>query len=127
MARPADICRVLVVEDEYILAESLRMRLEDEGFEVIGPAFSAEEAVELVTSDHRIDAAIVDLELKGVIGLNVIDALVDRGIPLLVVSGHDLLQLPAPYRTLPVCRKPLLAGNISERIRRLIEERRSAT
>ena len=58
-------CRVLVVEDEYILAQELEIELQDAGAIVVGPVADLADAVALIQADDGIDAAILDANLGG--------------------------------------------------------------
>ncbi len=59
-----DKLKVLIVEDEFIIAESLKDIVEDLGYEVVGMAIRAEEAIELLEAEQP-DLAILDITLKG--------------------------------------------------------------
>lgn len=80
--------RVLVVEDEYVIAVSLRDHLQAIGSTVIGPVPSVEKAIQLIESNPRIDAAILDLNLGGSKAYPVADALQARKIPFIFASGY---------------------------------------
>lgn len=57
--------RLLVVEDEYMIAAELARALEDRGANVIGPVGSIEDALELLGTEDRIDGAVLDINLRG--------------------------------------------------------------
>src|SRR5262245_56811970 len=57
--------RVLLVEDQALLAMELQFALEDEGAEVLGPALSLSAAVRMVNEAKEIDAAVLDVDLSG--------------------------------------------------------------
>ena len=57
--------RVLVVEDEYVIALEVGRALEDEGAEVVGPVASVSAALELIERTDRLDIAILDINLHG--------------------------------------------------------------
>src|SRR4051812_38681780 len=77
----AEAHRVLVVEDEYIVAIDLVTSLEDVGIEVVGPAGSLDEALELLHTSGRLDAAILDINVRNQLIYPVADALASRGVP----------------------------------------------
>ena len=98
--------RVLVVEDEALVAMELADILERQGCGVIGPAASVAQALALL--DGRLDAALLDLNLNGEPGLPVAAALGDRGVPFVVVSGYAEDQVSAPaLRGAPRLTKPV--------------------
>lgn len=83
--------RILVVEDEPMVAMSIEMLLECEGFESAGVAATVEEALKLVAAGGY-DAAILDANLGGVFSGPVAEALQKAGAPFLVLSGYDAEQ-----------------------------------
>ena len=104
--------RVLVVEDEALLAMELTDILEREGCRVIGPAASVARALVLL-DERRLDAALLDLNLNGESGLLVAVALSDRGVPFMVVSGYCEGQSSAPeLHGAPRLKKPARHGEL---------------
>jgi CheY-like chemotaxis protein len=98
--------RVLVVEDEYLIAVSLRDHLQAIGSTVIGPVPSVEKAIQLIESNPRIDAAILDLNLGGSKAYPVADALQARKIPFIFASGYGDEDLSDLYPNVRNCQKP---------------------
>lgn len=99
---------LLVVEDEYFIAADLAGSLEDIGIEVIGPVGSVEEALELVESaGARLDAAVLDINLRNERVYPVADALAARGVPFVFTTGYDADAIPSAYATAPRCQKPI--------------------
>jgi len=103
----AEAHRVLVVEDEYLVAIDLANSLEDVGIEVVRPAGSLDEALELLHSSGRLDAAILDINVRNQLIYPVADALVSREVPFLFTTGYDTVVIPLPYATVPRCQKPV--------------------
>lgn len=99
--------RVLVVEDEYVLADDLRRELEAHGAEVLGPAPSVASALELLAAGPPPDGAILDVNLGGEMAFPVADALRAWGVPFVFATGYDEWALPPDYADLPRCEKPL--------------------
>lgn len=95
---------VLIVEDEMCLALLLEDILVHAGYRVLMAARLAK-ALELVGS-KRIDAAILDINLAGTSVFPAADALRERDIPFMFVSGYGAEGLPAEYRQRPVLQKP---------------------
>jgi DNA-binding response OmpR family regulator len=94
--------RVLVVEDEYLIASMLEYALEDEQAEVVGPAATNEAGLDLIEREH-IDAAVIDLNLRGTRNDALASELRRRQIPFLIATGYatDLRTLAAPVLTKP--------------------------
>ncbi|PZN95104.1 MAG: response regulator [Alphaproteobacteria bacterium] len=99
--------RILVVEDEYVIAMDLALELEELGFEVVGPAGSVSEALALVDRGDRLDGAILDVNLRNERVYPVADALAARGVRFVFASGYDARLMPDAYADVPRCGKPI--------------------
>ncbi|MCK1282598.1 response regulator [Bradyrhizobium sp. 44] len=99
--------RLLVVEDEYMIAADLARALEDRGAEVIGPAGSVEDALNLVAAEQRIDGAVLDINLRGERSYPVADALRTRGVRFVFTTGYDAWAIPDAYAAVPRVEKPV--------------------
>jgi CheY-like chemotaxis protein len=100
--------RLLVVEDEYLVAADLTASLESLGAEVIGPAASVEEALSLLdTNGGRLDGAVLDINLQNERVYPVADVLTARGIPFVFTTGYDAAAVPTAYAWAPRCEKPV--------------------
>lgn len=97
--------RVLVVEDEHLVALALTDDLEDAGAIVVGPASTVDNAMALA-SEHPIDAAVLDIRLDSELVFPVADTLMARGVPFLFTTGYDADAVPAAYAHVPKCEKP---------------------
>lgn len=104
--------RILVVEDEYLVAISLCEALEDAGSQVIGPVASVDTAITTIEGQPQIDAAIVDLNLRGVQAYEVADLLLARSIPFVFTSGCEPDALSARYPGVRNCQKPYAMATI---------------
>ena len=98
--------RILVVEDEFVIAAELQHRLEAAGVVVIGPANSVERALALVQSEERLDAAVLDMNLGGEMGYPVADALVARRVPFVFTTGYGEAAVRDRYPHAINCDKP---------------------
>lgn len=102
------VCRVLVVEDEYFLADDLTSELEPHGAEVIGPVHNLSDARALIERDG-FDVAIVDIELHNEMAFILGDALARQNIPFLFATGYRRklsrpgLNMSSVGRSLTVC------------------------
>ncbi len=96
--------RVLIVEDEHIIAVDLAYELAAAGAKVIGAVGTVAAALDAITSMDP-EAAILDLELKGNMAFPVADALADRHIPFIFATGHDH-DIPARHANVPRIVKP---------------------
>ncbi|MET0606339.1 MAG: response regulator [Beijerinckiaceae bacterium] len=103
--------RVLVVEDECAIAAFLEAILADMGCLVVGPAATLEQALEL-GRNRAIDAAFLDIKLGGEHSTLVGDALEERKIPFVLMTGYD-----GPidgYRPAVVLKKPFGAQGLED-------------
>lgn len=99
--------RVLVVEDEFYIALDMSDALEDHGAEVLGPTASVADAVDLIESTDHIDAAVVDLNLRGEFAFPVARALIKRNVPFVFATGYDAEVIPGEFRSIIRCEKPV--------------------
>jgi CheY-like chemotaxis protein len=114
--------RILIVEDEYLIAMMLHDALESVGSVVVGPVPSVKKAMETIASDPDIDAAIVDLNLGGAMAYPVADALVARSIPFVFTSGYETDVLRTRYPAIRNCQKPYLFPDMEKALTNAISE-----
>lgn len=112
--------RVLVVEDEYYIADDLRQALEVQGAEVIGPVPTVDRALALVMEGTPISTAVLDVKLGTDMVWPVIDALQQRGVEYVFATGYSDADIPKAYRKAPLFRKPLETPDLIK----LLRERR---
>jgi CheY-like chemotaxis protein len=99
--------RILVVEDEFMIAEGLAGMLEQCGVEVVGPAPTVGAALALATTEDQLDCAILDINLRGQMSYPVADALQERGIPFVFATGYDAHAIPERHSHIVRCEKPI--------------------
>lgn len=97
--------RVLLVEDEPLIAQVLQDWLEELGCEVIGPARSTDEAMNLLDS-VGLHAAILDVKVLDGPTHEVAKALQDRGVQYVVATGYGMADLHPQFQNVPVLQKP---------------------
>ena len=97
--------RVLVVEDEALVALQLEDMLGELGCAVVGPASRVGQALQLL-DQQQVDAAVLDLNIAGELVYPVADELTNRGLPYIFATGYGATALMAPYRGRPVLDKP---------------------
>ena len=101
--------RILVIEDELLLALCVGEALEEQGCEVIGPATSVRQGLNLVETT-AVNGAILDINLNGELVYPVAKALMDRNIPFLFTTGYNSLDVPSSFRSVPRLDKPVEPG-----------------
>jgi PAS domain S-box-containing protein len=114
--------RVLLVEDELLVAMEMEEALRDLGCEVLGPAATVEEALRLAQSEAgRIDAAVLDINLAGRPSFPVADLLAGRGVPVVFATGYgDLPDGRSAGATNLLLRKPLGRGELEGALSRML-------
>ena len=90
--------RVLIVEDEFLIANALQLVLQKLGARVLGPAARVSTALELITGGTPFDCALLDIRLGDELVYPVADELRARGVRFAFVSGYDRSTLPAAYQ-----------------------------
>lgn len=105
--------RILVVEDEYLIATTLQDWLETVGYIVVGPVPSVERALKMIDSE-TLDGAVVDVNLGGAFAYPVADRLVARNIPFVFTSGYEDDVLRTRYPHIRNCHKPYAFPDLQE-------------
>src|SRR5437762_820968 len=98
--------RILIVEDEYMLASDLAGFLEERGAAIVGPVGSVSEALALAKRES-IDVAVLDVNLREERVYPVADALIEQCVPIVFATGYDELLMHRSYIGLPRCQKPI--------------------
>ncbi|HZV38548.1 MAG TPA: response regulator [Pseudoxanthomonas sp.] len=120
MASPLAGRRILVAEDEYLLAQSMADALQDAGAFVSGPVGDIEDALRLLASPPLPHAAILDMNLGGESVYPVADRLLQEGIPFVFTSGYDRAMTPVRFAHAPHCTKPILPGEVMRAVAGLL-------
>ena len=98
--------RILIVEDEWLIADDLSEQLEQAGLEVVGPAHSVQPALDLI-ENQVIDAALLDISLHSETSFPVARLLAARHIPFAFLTGYAQQELPPERRDHIVLNKPV--------------------
>lgn len=119
MEAPLESRRILVIEDAALIAAELAEDLELAGAMVIGPAGCPARALDLAAGEN-IDAAILDVNLGGVMSYSIADRLMERHIPFLFTTGYDDGSLPARYKEAPRLTKPTPTQQVVRTLEKLL-------
>src|SRR5262249_15257902 len=104
--------RILVVEDNFLVAELICDVLSERGCDVVGPASSLDRGWKALDA-AEVDGALLDINLDGTLSFPIADRLSERGIPFLFLTGYeDVSVLPPKYRTVQRITKPFDAGEL---------------
>ena len=105
--------RILVIEDSPVVAEAADDMLRDMGCFVIGPATTMAPALEMA-GEEQLDAAIVDINIRGGKAYPALRILHGRGIPFLLTSGYADWTLPEEWQDRPRLGKPYTPNQLRE-------------
>ncbi|MBU1347758.1 MAG: response regulator [Alphaproteobacteria bacterium] len=104
--------RILVVEDESLVAMLLETILEDMGCTPVGPIATVDEALEIVADDPSLDAALLDVNVAGREVFPVASALKARNVPFVFSTGYGEGGLPDEWRGQATIQKPFTENTI---------------
>jgi CheY-like chemotaxis protein len=99
--------RVLVIEDEYFLADDIAHALAALGARVVGPYDDLDEATGVVDRDITIDAAIMDINLRNEMVFPLARLLRSRKVPLVFTTGYDRSSIEPEFHDVRLWGKPL--------------------
>ena len=105
--------RILVVEDEMMIAMLVEDMLSELGCSVVGPAHALDTALNLAQNEEGLDAALLDVNLGGQPVFAVADALREKGVPAIFSTGYGDAGLRDIDRGSPVLQKPFRAGDLA--------------
>lgn len=113
--------RILLVEDEYFIADDLARALSGAGASIVGPCATVARAERAIDADG-IDFAILDLNLHGESGVQVAEHLLRLEIPFAFATGYGSPSVPDRFRDLPRCEKPFDPEALVKLVARSIRE-----
>ncbi|AAY37423.1 response regulator [Pseudomonas syringae] len=112
--------KVLLVEDETMLAMLMEMMLEDLGFATAYHASTLNDGIEYARNGEY-DLAILDINIIGGNSFPIAAAIADRGIPFMFCSGYGRLGIPDAWLNRRCVAKPFSAEQLSEALSELLE------
>lgn len=114
--------RVLIVEDEYFVAQDMARKLRAVGARIFGPTPTADGAMALA-EEEQIEAAVLDIRLREGNVFKFADFLLAKAIPFVFATGYDRGSIPERFSHIEVCRKPVETSKIAEILAEGIPER----
>lgn len=114
--------RVLLVEDELLIAQMLRSMLEDLGCVVVGPAARVNEALDLIAAEP-VDAAVLDVCLNRQFSYPVATELMKRDVPFLFSTGYQPERLRPEHQATAILQKPYSAAELERALTVLLSGR----
>ena len=106
--------RVLIVEDESLVAMLLETILEDMGCVPVGPAATVEEGLQVAGGDEPLDAALLDVNVAGKQVFPIAEALKARGVPFVFSTGYGEGGLPDEWRGQATLQKPFTEAAVRD-------------
>lgn len=119
--RPLQGRKILVVEDEYFLASECSEWLAEAGAEIVGAVPSVAEANN-VLDNNRVDAVLLDLNLRGVLAYDLARRLQRDGVPIVFATGYGRDMLPADQKDALLLEKPFRSRDLIAAIGSMIEQ-----
>ncbi len=107
--------RILIVEDEVLIAMDFEEMLLDLQCEPVGPASTIEKAIQIIRGDDALDGVLLDMNLHGEPVHPIVEELVARGITFILVTGYARRGDDWPaMRDAPRLNKPFAAATLAE-------------
>jgi CheY-like chemotaxis protein len=113
--------RILIVEDEPLIALHDRDLLEEWGAEVLGPATSVATALAMIDSEAP-DAVMLDVSLRGQTSEPVAEAMLAAGVPFVVTTAYAASLLADPMKNATVLSKPVNERKLEKALTALFKE-----
>ena len=115
--------RVLIVEDEYFIADDLAQVLTRFGAEIVGPVATRDGALSLLATAESVDLAVLDINLRSESVFPVADVLTERGVPFMFATGYDQASIPARHQHVPRWEKPFALAALAQALPEILPNR----
>ncbi|BDA85609.1 two-component system sensor histidine kinase/response regulator [Aureimonas sp. SA4125] len=112
--------QLMIVEDELLVAMGMATGLRSQGWDIIGPAGSLDEAYRLLSGEIQPDVAMLDINLNGTPVYPLAGLLQTRGIPFLFCSGYETPDREPRFQHCPLVRKPANLRILDQELRHLV-------
>jgi len=109
--------KILIIEDNYAVAESISRTIAEAGFATVGPVDTAAQAICRIMQDTP-DGALLDVGLRKGSAMAVADALRERKVPFVIMTAHGRETLPPGLRQVPYLAKPMTETELIDTVRR---------
>lgn len=105
--------RVLLVEDEWFVANQIASAFRQVGARVVGMAPTVRQALRVIEDHSQLDGAVIDLDLRGEMAYPIVDRLEERGVPYILATAFEEYQIAPEYRNVPRCSKPFAGRDVA--------------
>jgi DNA-binding response OmpR family regulator len=116
----ATVRRILIVEDEWLIADLLEHVLVDAGFGISGQVGRVKDALALIEV-AEFDGALLDVRLNGELSFPIARRLIERNIPFLFLTGHITADVPDEFRRQIFLKKPVGVDALIAHVNALFE------
>jgi CheY-like chemotaxis protein len=117
--------RVLIVEDEWLVAEDYSSTLRAAGYAIVGPAPSVEGALALIADTNtEVRAALLDINLNGETSYPIATRLAERNVPFAFMTGYTTGDLPPSFSGRMVVSKPISEAALLATVGKLLAVQR---
>ena len=116
--------RILVVEDEYFLADDIGRTLRALGAEIAGPAGHIEDAVEILHDGGVLNAAVLDVNIRSDMIFPVARELRARHVPFVFTTGYDKITIISEFQDVLLLEKPIDLAAMARKLVALINDPR---
>jgi CheY-like chemotaxis protein len=99
--------RILVVEDEYFLADDMSRAFRSCGAEVAGPVGDMEDALRILHDGSIVDAAVLDVNIRNEMIFPIAQELRARHVPFVFTTGYDRIGITPEFQDVPLWEKPI--------------------
>lgn len=114
--------RILIVEDDYLIATMLEDIIATAGWDVVGPVGHLAEAIEAATH-QECEAAVLDINLDGEMAYPIAEVLSRRKVPFVFLSGYGPSGEKGPFGDRPCISKPFRPRELLDMLRDLLTPR----
>ena len=101
-----------------MVADELRLGLEDACATVVGPTATVQDTLDLIASEHMLDGVILDVNLGGTTSYAAADQLMADSIPFIFTTGYDAKSIPGRFSHITRCEKPVSVSQLVRAIGR---------
>jgi DNA-binding NtrC family response regulator len=117
--------RLLVIEDEYFIADDIAHTLASFGAEVIGPLPDLADAERILKRGDAIDAALLDINLRNEMVFPLARLLRSRNVPFVFTTGYDKTSVVPEFQDVQVWEKPMDMPRLARALAEMLRNRES--
>ncbi|MDD1536280.1 MULTISPECIES: response regulator [unclassified Bradyrhizobium] len=117
--------RILVIEDEYFLADDIGSALRALGAEIAGPVGEIEDAAKILQNGGVLDAAVLDVNIRNEMIFPIARELRALQVPFVFTTGYGEVSIESEFHDVQLWEKPIDIGAMAQSLARLVGERRS--